>query len=100
VTWVSRAGVRVDDDLRARFADRLGLYAVLLVALALMLTPLAVARVLVPLAEVRRLVAVGEHDAAARIRPSAHRTAWVAVAILSPLALIALAIGAGAAWGW
>lgn len=96
VTWVSRAGVRLDDDLRARLADRLPPEALVVVALALLLTPILVGRVLVRLAEVRRLAAEG--DAAARehlstARGGARRAGWTVAAAVAPLAVAALVVG-------
>lgn len=95
VTWVSRAGVRRDDGLRARFADRIPFWGLLALGAVLLLTPVVIVRVLVRLADVRRLAARGEaaSDAAAERRRVAHRAGWISVGLLAPLSLAALAVG-------
>ena len=99
VTWVSRAGVRLDDDLRARLADRLPLVALVVLALALVAAPLGIARVLVGLAGVRRLAAQGDAAEALAARGPAVRRAWLYGIALAPLAAAALGIGARAVAG-
>ena len=93
VTWVSRAGVRLDDDLRARLADRLPLFAFAVLALALVITPLGIARVLVRLADLRRLAARGDLSGALAMRRPAARRAWAVAGALAPFAAGSLAIG-------
>lgn len=99
VTWVTRAGVRLDDGLQARFADRMPLAALLVLGAALLLTPVIVVRVLVRLAEVRRMAAAGVEGAELDgPRREARRAGWVTVALLAPLSAAALAVGILAAF--
>lgn len=54
VTWIDRAGVRQDDDLRARLLDRVPTWALLAMLAALLTTASALLPVLASLAELRR----------------------------------------------
>jgi hypothetical protein len=84
VTYVDRAGVRLDDDLRARLADRVPTFALAIMALAL----LATAFVQLPvLAGLGQMVATGEPVAA---KSSAIARALALGIALSPLACASL----------
>jgi len=54
VTWVDRAGVRLDDGLRARLADRVPAWGLLFILASLLMTSLLQLPVLTRLADVRR----------------------------------------------
>jgi hypothetical protein len=84
VTWIDRAGVRLDDDLSARLEDRLPPWGLALLALAMLAT------------------ALGMMPAVARLRtdaPGAARRLALVVLLLLPLHLTALALGLGALFG-
>lgn len=84
VTWIDRAGVRLDDDLAVRLADHLPPWGLPLLALAMVAVALGLASPLARLSE-----GAGEAD---------RRRAWRAVGWLAPLAVAALAVGLAALW--
>lgn len=104
VVRVDRAGVRVDDPVRRRLADRLPAWALPALALAFTLTALLLARALEPLGEIRRA-----YGAPADERESLHtlrlarrtalRRAWTVAAVLAPAWALALAGAAFALLG-
>ncbi|MFW6050859.1 MAG: hypothetical protein ACODAU_06775 [Myxococcota bacterium] len=81
VTWIDRAGVRLDDDLSARLADRLPTWGLPWLAVAMMAAALGIAPTLAWL---------GSRSEANRCR------AWTVVLALLPLAAVALWLGARA----
>lgn len=78
VTWVDRAGVRLDDDLSARLADHLPSWGLPWLVMVMAATGLALSRVLARLASGGR---------------AAGRRAWFAVGGLLPVVAVALALG-------
>jgi hypothetical protein len=100
VTWVDRAGVRQDDDLRARLLDRVPAWALLAMLASLLLTASALLPVLSSLAELRRLygsgVAPGEAAALDVRRRRTLRAAYAAALVLAPLSGLSLYWGASA----
>lgn len=95
-TWIDRAGVRQDDDLRARLLDRVPSWALLAMLASMIATASVLLPVLASFAEVRRMseakVAIASEElAAVRNRTSAR--AYVAALALAPLALLSLHFG-------
>ncbi|MFW6023527.1 MAG: hypothetical protein ACOC9O_02165, partial [Myxococcota bacterium] len=78
VTWVDRAGVRLDDDLSARLADHLPPWGLPWLVMVMAANGLALSHVLA------RLASSGG---------GARRRAWFAVGGLLPLVAVALALG-------
>ena len=62
-TWIDRAGVRQDDDLRARLLDRVPSWALLAMLASLLSTASVLLPVLASFAEVRRMSAAAEGGA-------------------------------------
>jgi len=92
--WVDRAGVRLDDDLRARLSERVPPWGFLGLALALLATPILLVRVLVSLAEMRRSSIGSEAEQwLSQNRIPTIQRGWLAAVLLLPIALMALAIG-------
>jgi hypothetical protein len=83
LTWIDRAGVRLDDDLPARLDDHLPRGGLVVLALAMLATALLFGPALERLAS-----GVG----------SAKRRAWWVVGLLLPLNVAALALGVHAAF--
>ena len=104
LTWIDRAGVRHDDDLRARLLDRVPSFALWAMLASLLSTASALLPVLVALAELRRLYAA---DPGARPAPRAMseqrartiRRAFAIALLLSPLSGYALYWGLRSAFG-
>lgn len=90
ITYVDRAGVRLDDDLRARLADRVPTWALAMMALALLATALVQLPVLAGLG---RLLATGEPIAAKS--PAVERALGFGL-LLAPLAGVSLFHAVGA----
>ena len=104
VTWIDRAGVRQDDDLRARLIDRVPTWALLVMLAALLSTGSALLPVLAALAELRRHSARdsaerGADDALPAGRRRITRRAYAAALALLPLAALSLYWGARALLG-
>jgi hypothetical protein len=106
VTWIDRAGVRQDDDLRARLLDRIPTWALLVMLASLLSTASVLLPVLASLAELRRRFARAGSDGAARddALPAERRRItrrWFAAAlVLMPLAALSLYWGARSLIGW
>ncbi len=96
LTRIDRAGVRLDDDLRARLSDRLPSWGPVALAFVLFLTPLILLRVSVALAELRAASARADVSPPelAETRRRALALAWAAAGVLVPLGALALATGA------
>jgi hypothetical protein len=101
---VNGAGVRVDDSIGLRVVRRVPAWALAAIAVAFGLSALLFARALEPLGATRRA-----YGAPARARPplavlraerrTAMRRAWTIALVLAPSAVLALAVGLGAALG-
>jgi hypothetical protein len=101
-TRIDRAGVRLDDDLRSRLADRLPTWALGVMLLSLLATAVALLPVLASFARVRRLytLPVGERPAPERVsylRARSHRRAALSAI---PLALLSATSLYFAVEGW
>jgi len=99
VTWIDGAGVRLDDDLRARLLDHVPSWALLAMLASLFATASALLPVLAALAELRRLYTLqpGERPAPSelsRVRRRTLRRALIAAVVLTPLAVLSLYWGA------
>jgi hypothetical protein len=99
VTWIDRAGVRLDDDLRARLLDRLPPSALWLMLASLLSTACALLPVMASLGELRRLYTLesGARPAGREIsarRAITIRRAFGVAIVLSPLAVLSLYWGA------
>jgi len=97
-TWIDRAGVRLDDHLRARVLDHVELWGLVTILVSLLLTAMLLPIVLGPISEVRRLFAMtrSEREPARKLlerRTSAIVRAWLAAAVLAPFAVGALLAG-------
>jgi hypothetical protein len=94
LTWVDRAGVRLDDDLRARLGDRVPLWGRLALAAVLLFTPFLVMAAFVSLAELRALsTRVESEDTLASARRRALTLAGSVALLLAPLAALSVAAG-------
>jgi hypothetical protein len=95
VTRIDRAGVRLDDDFRARLADRLPSYALRAMLASLLLTACSLLPVLASLGEVRRMYTL-EHGArpppreVSQRRDRTIRRALAIASVLAPLAVLSL----------
>lgn len=94
---IDRAGVRQDDDLRTRLTQRLPRWGLLVLALALLLTPLILTRVVVEIAELREsscrpVDALSDHELDER-RAEVMKSSVVWTSLVVPLSLAALAAG-------
>jgi hypothetical protein len=105
LTWVTRAGVRLDDGLQRRLLDRASLHEIALLIATLLATAIAMLPTLASLGRLRRAYAL---PVAERLRPAALtalrertlRRAWaVALVLLVPNAL-ALGFGVSRLAGW
>jgi hypothetical protein len=99
LTWIDRAGVRTDDDLRARLLDRLPGSALWLMLASLVLTASALLPVMGSLGELRRLYTLeaGARPAGRDIslrRGVTIRRAFAIALVLAPLAVLSLYWGA------
>ena len=99
VTWIDRAGVRLDDDLRARLLDRMPAWGIAALLLTLALIALAIGPALAALGDVRRLWAAAEppHDRDAALvaaRARAVRRTWIATVVVAPSAIASLVAAA------
>jgi hypothetical protein len=104
VTWIDRAGVRQDDDLRARLNDRVPTWALLAMLASLLSTASVLLPVLAALAELRRVYArsPGERaagDALLTERGKIMRRSYAAALALLPLAGLSLYWGTRALVG-
>lgn len=95
VTWIDRAGVRLDDDLRARLLDRVPAWGIAALLLTLAMIALAVGPALASLGVARRLWAAADppHEKDPRLvaaRARAVRRAWIATALVAPAAVASL----------
>lgn len=104
VTSIDRAGVRLDDDFRARLGDRLPSHALRLMLASLLLTTCTLLPVLAALGEVRRLYTLepGARPAPREVSQRRDRTIRWALAIavaLAPLAVFSLYWGARSVLG-
>jgi hypothetical protein len=105
VTWIDRAGVRQDDDLRARLLDRVPTWVLLAMLAALLSTASVLLPVLASLAELRRLYAATplEHGPPAQAlstqRRRIVRRSYGAALALVPLAALSLYWGLRALFG-
>lgn len=98
LTWIDRAGVRLDDGLRARLADRVPAWGLLFIMASLLMTSLLQLPVLTRLADVRREhVLVGTTDSLStglsQQRRRALRFARGALILAAPAALGSLYLG-------
>jgi hypothetical protein len=91
-TFVDGSGVRLDDDLHARFADRLSGWALLALVLAMIASSLLMGPSIAALAELTRTADGAQHHRRTR-------RAWVGAVILVPFAAAALAAGVAAMRG-
>lgn len=92
-TWISAAGVRLDDDLQARFVERVPLPWLPALLFGLAVTPVALVLGLGRFA--RAVWGPGDKPS----RASAIRVAYVALLLLLPIAVIDLALGVMALTG-
>jgi hypothetical protein len=104
LTWIDRAGVRTDDDLRARLLDRLPGSALWLMLASLVLTASALLPVMASLGELRRLYTLepGARPAGRDIsqrRAVTIRRAFAIALVLAPLAVLSLYWGARSVLG-
>jgi hypothetical protein len=104
LTWIDRAGVRQDDDLRARLLDHVPSWALWIMLGALLATASALLPVLVALAELRRLYSaeLGARPPPREMSERRARTlyrAFAIAALLAPLAVFSLYWGARGAFG-
>jgi hypothetical protein len=104
LTWIDRAGVRQDDDLRARLFDRAPSWALWAMLGSLLATASALLPVLVSLAELRRLYSAepGARPPPRELSERRARTiyrAFAIAAVLAPLAVFSLYWGARSAFG-
>lgn len=103
-TWIDRAGVRLDDDFRARLNDRLPAHGLHVMLASLLLTACALLPVLGALGEVRRLYTL-ESGArpppreVSRQRERTIRRAIVIALLLAPLSTVSLYWGALSVFG-
>jgi hypothetical protein len=104
VTRVDRAGVRQDDDLRARLLDRVPSWALYLMLASLFATAAALLPVLAGLSDVRRAYT---REAGARLAPQALseqrartiRRAYLVALLLVPFSAYSLYWGAQSVLG-
>ena len=97
-THITRAGVRLDDDLRSRLLDRVSLWELGVMLLSLLSTACALLPVLASFARVRRMytLQLGERPAPERVsylRARSHRRAALAAIPLSLLSALSLFFG-------
>ena len=91
VSWIDRAGVRLDDGLTARLADRLPPWLPLLMAFVLLATPLAFGRVLASLSAGAPGATGEDGSGEGRVpRPALERQAWLRVALVLPASVASL----------
>lgn len=93
ITWIDAAGVRLDDDLRARLLDRVPRWVLWAMLAALFATACTLLPVLAALGEVRRRYALLEGPVTEELSQQRMRTvrrSFVAAALLFPLAVFTL----------
>lgn len=98
VVVVDRAGMRVDDSVRARLSERLPVWALPAIALAFALSALLLARALEPLGTLRRAYGAPAHDrpplaTLREQRRSSLARAWTTAAVLAPPAILSVIAG-------
>jgi hypothetical protein len=104
LTFIDRAGVRQDDDLRARLLDRVPTWALLAMLASLLSTACVLLPVLAALAELRRLYAQnaaqrGPAEAPAAERRRMMRRSYALALALGPLAALSFYWGTRALIG-
>ena len=98
LTWIDRAGVRLDDNLRVRLFDHVGEAGLAVILISVLATAMVMLPVLSSLARVRRMyllrpeIRPGGAELEA-LRARSLRLSWLAAAGLAPLAVAALYFG-------
>jgi hypothetical protein len=102
VTWIDRAGVRLDDGLADRLGDHLSPWELSWIALSLLVTPIVLGRQLAALGELRKRTTTGEQDEAPQgpldMQTVLRRARWASLALL-PVVVTALVFGVRALQG-